>query len=115
MRGTSFSGPQAKLGSWLRAARPYQWVKNLLVFVPALLNHHLDFGTLANLVITFFAFSFTASGTYIANDLFDLESDRQHSRKRKRPLASGELTITQGVWPSCFSSRPASGWARSWA
>ncbi len=97
VRGTSFSGPQAKLGSWLRAARPYQWVKNLLVFVPALLNHHLDFGTLANLVITFFAFSFTASGTYIANDLFDLESDRQHSRKRKRPLASGELTITQGA------------------
>ena len=97
MRGTSFSVPRAGFGSWLRAARPYQWVKNVLVFVPALLNHHMDLRILTDLVITFFAFSFTASGTYIVNDLFDLESDRQHSRKRKRPLASGELTITQGV------------------
>ena len=97
MRGISFSDHPARFGSWLRAARPYQWVKNVLVFVPALLNHHLDLQILANLAITFLAFSFTASGTYIANDLFDLESDRQHSRKRKRPLASGELTITQGV------------------
>ena len=95
--GTSFSTPGAKLESWLRAARPYQWVKNVLVFIPALLSHHIDFRVLTDLVITFFAFSFTASGTYIANDLFDLESDRQHSRKRNRPLASGELTITQGV------------------
>ena len=97
MRGISFSDHPATFGSWLRAARPYQWVKNVLVFVPALLNHHIDLRVLADLVITFFAFSFAASGTYIVNDLFDLESDRQHSRKRKRPLASGELTITQGV------------------
>jgi 4-hydroxybenzoate polyprenyltransferase len=97
IHGTSFSGPRLEFGSWLRAARAYQWVKNLLVFVPALLNHHMDLRILADLVITFFAFSFTASGTYIANDLFDLESDRQHSRKRKRPLASGDLTISQGV------------------
>ena len=62
----------------------------------------LDLRTLADLIITFFAFSFTASGTYIANDLFDLESDRQHSRKRKRPLASGELTISQGVLTVAF-------------
>jgi 4-hydroxybenzoate polyprenyltransferase/phosphoserine phosphatase len=97
MWGTSFSGSPTKFGSWLRAARPYQWVKNVLVFIPALLNHHVDLRILAHLVITFFAFSFAASGTYIVNDLFDLESDRQHSRKRKRPLASGELTISQGV------------------
>ena len=73
--------------------RPHQWVKNLLVFAPTLLNHRLDPGVLKSLVVTFFAFSFVSSATYINNDLFDLAADRQHPRKSKRPLASGELSI----------------------
>lgn len=95
--GERFAGRPSNLRTWVRAMRAYQWVKNLLVVAPALLNHHVDGEVLKALVITFLGFSFVASGTYIANDLFDLEADRRHPRKSKRPLASGEVSITQGI------------------
>jgi 4-hydroxybenzoate polyprenyltransferase/phosphoserine phosphatase len=80
------------LRALLRAVRPYQWAKNLLVFVPILTS-----GDVANLpawlaaLVTFVAFCFTASGIYLVNDLFDLQADRKHKRKRNRPLARGDL------------------------
>jgi len=96
-QGGSFATPRANLRTWVRLMRVYQWVKNLLVFIPAFLNHSIDLTSLKSVLVTFFAFSFVASGTYIFNDLFDLESDRKHPRKCKRPLAAGEISITQGV------------------
>jgi 4-hydroxybenzoate polyprenyltransferase len=96
-QGQTFSGQRYGLKPWLRTIRIYQWTKNILVFVPALLNHHLDWDVMKALAIAFSGFCLVASGAYVANDLFDLDADRRHPRKQKRPLASGELSIFQGA------------------
>ncbi len=92
--------PTAKVGIfvWLRALRVYQWLKNLLLFVPLLTAFSfLDIGKLGTLVVAFFAFSFAASATYVVNDLWDLDSDRAHPRKCRRPFASATLPILHGL------------------
>ena len=82
-------------GAALRTMRPYQWVKNLLVFVPIFTAHALDdmHAWLAAAGM-FAAFCAAASAVYILNDLFDLEADRRHATKRSRPMASGDLPLT---------------------
>jgi 4-hydroxybenzoate polyprenyltransferase len=81
-----------------RAMRPYQWVKNLLVFVPIITAHALtDLSAWAGAALMFAAFCAAASGIYLINDISDLCSDRLHLRKRHRPLASGALTVPLGV------------------
>jgi 4-hydroxybenzoate polyprenyltransferase len=78
----------------LRANRPYQWVKNLLVFIPTIAAHRLsEKAALFPTLIAFVAFCVAASGTYLINDLLDLEADRLHPRKRYRPFASGDLSL----------------------
>jgi 4-hydroxybenzoate polyprenyltransferase/phosphoglycolate phosphatase-like HAD superfamily hydrolase len=90
------AGVQAR--AWLRALRPHQWLKNLLLAVPLLASHRIDllpaWGLLA---LAFVAFSLCASAVYVANDLIDLDSDRRHERKRSRPFAAGLLPAWQGV------------------
>lgn len=87
-----------KFSDWLRAIRVYQWLKNLLLFVPLLAAHQLsNIQSLKTLLIAFISFSFCASFVYITNDLLDLESDRRHPRKRIRPFASASLPISMGV------------------
>lgn len=82
------------LRTYLRAMRPHQWSKNLLVFLPILSAHELnEFGAA---VAAFVAFSLTASSVYLLNDLVDLQADRAHPRKRLRPFASGALPIMHG-------------------
>jgi 4-hydroxybenzoate polyprenyltransferase len=83
---------------WLKAARLHQWVKNALIFLPALLAHAiLQPGIISASLRAFFAFGLCASSVYIVNDLFDLAADRNHPRKRFRPFASGELSARSGV------------------
>jgi 4-hydroxybenzoate polyprenyltransferase len=85
------------LASWVRELRLYQWVKNLLVFVAPLAAHRLsDPATLGPTVVAFFAFGFAASAIYVVNDLVDLDADRVHPRKRRRPFASGALPLLGG-------------------
>jgi 4-hydroxybenzoate polyprenyltransferase/phosphoserine phosphatase len=82
----------------LKALRVHQWVKNLLVFVPLIMAHDiLAFDKLIAACATFVVFSLLASSIYLTNDLLDLEADRQHPRKKQRPLASGELSIPAGA------------------
>ncbi len=77
----------------IKEMRIYQWVKNLLIFLPLLLAHEFtDITAITNSIIAFFCFSFTASFIYIVNDLLDLESDRIHKKKRNRPFAAGVLS-----------------------
>jgi 4-hydroxybenzoate polyprenyltransferase len=83
--------------AWLKAIRLHQWAKNVLIFLPLLLAHAWAPGLLAGSIVGFFSFSLGASATYIVNDLLDLESDRQHPRKRLRPFASGDLSALSGV------------------
>ncbi len=86
------------LSHWRRVLRVHQWLKNLLLFVPLLAAHHIgniqSFGTL---LLAFVSFCACASSVYITNDLLDLESDRQHPRKRYRPFASGKVPIFYGA------------------
>ncbi|WP_340109634.1 UbiA family prenyltransferase [Pikeienuella sp. HZG-20] len=82
----------------VRALRPYQWVKNVLVFVPIFVSGHWqDQAAWIHAGIAFIAFSLLASGTYIFNDLTDIESDRAHPCKKTRPFASGQLGIARGA------------------
>jgi hypothetical protein len=83
---------------WLRALRVHQWIKNLLLFVPLLTAFSFqDVDKFITMCIAFLAFSFAASGTYILNDMWDLDNDRQHPRKRNRPFASALLPIHHGL------------------
>lgn len=105
-----FSGERARPGVWLRALRIHQWLKNLLLFVPLLTAFSfLDTGKLATLIIAFLTFSLAASATYILNDLWDLESDRKHERKRNRPFASAELSIRTGIMVAALTLGTAFG------
>ena len=81
----------------LRALRVHQWVKNLLVFVPVLLDHRLQLPVLARAGLAFAAFCCAASGGYVLNDLLDLEADRKHRVKRHRPFAANLLSRSFGV------------------
>ena len=81
---------------WLRALRPHQWAKNILVFVPMVASHAFELSVLLQSLGAFIAFSLMASSVYVTNDLLDLAADRAHPRKRFRPLASGAIPIASG-------------------
>ncbi len=82
--------------SWLRAIRPGQWSKNLLLLVPVFTAHAFSLAALGKVALAFAAFSLVASATYVFNDIRDVEADRLHPRKRRRPFAAGELPAAQG-------------------
>jgi 4-hydroxybenzoate polyprenyltransferase len=87
-----------KLSALLRLIRPKQWVKNLFVFSALVFSKHLfEFDYLSKTLLAFAAFSFSASFVYIINDIADRERDRQHPKKRKRPIASGEISPALGM------------------
>jgi 4-hydroxybenzoate polyprenyltransferase/phosphoserine phosphatase len=82
----------------VRSMRCYQWVKNLLVFVPAITSHTIFERPVAGrAALAFFAFGFCASAAYIVNDLLDLEDDRRHKTKKHRPFASGRMPMGAGI------------------
>ena len=86
-------------GTLLKAIRPLHWAKNILLFVPVFTAHRLfEPHALAETLIAFVAFSLCASAGYVLNDMLDLEADRQHPKKRYRPLASGELPLGVACW-----------------
>lgn len=81
---------------YLRALRPHQWLKNILVFLPMLAAHQLDAVTFMQALLAFVSFSLIASSVYVVNDLLDLNADRAHPRKRFRPFAAGSIPIEHG-------------------
>jgi 4-hydroxybenzoate polyprenyltransferase/phosphoserine phosphatase len=91
-------GPRRPLGrAVLGALRVRQWVKNLLIFIPAITAHRLHEPALAgHALIAFVAFGLGASAVYVLNDMLDVEADRLHPVKRRRPFASGELALPIG-------------------
>lgn len=89
--------PPSRLNAVVRALRPHQWVKNLLVFVPLLTSHDLgNWQSVSGALLVFAALCATASAIYIVNDILDLRADRKHPRKRLRPFASGSLPLPFG-------------------
>lgn len=93
----AFEEPDAGVAEYLRALRPQQWLKNILVFVP-LFSAHLftEPILLVRTIIAFVAFCCCASSGYLVNDLCDLPADRHHPSKRLRPFASGQLPLAYG-------------------
>lgn len=89
-------------GGWSAAAlfkalRPHQWVKNLLLLLPMIAAHRFDAATLLPILLGMVAFSLAASAIYIINDLLDLEADRLHPVKCRRPFACGAVPIKVGM------------------
>ncbi|CAN5150201.1 decaprenyl-phosphate phosphoribosyltransferase [soil metagenome] len=81
--------------SLLKAMRPQEWVKNVLVFAGVVFSGQFDdAGALGDAVITFVTFCAISSAGYLFNDLRDVEHDRRHPDKRNRPIASGALAPT---------------------
>lgn len=74
--------------------RPQQWVKNMFIFLPLFFHGDLtNIAMLGNAIIAFFCYSFAASSIYCFNDIYDVEADRKHPKKCKRPIASGAVSI----------------------
>ena len=89
---------QSRLKIWMKAIRIHQWLKNSLLFVPAILgSKFFEIESAVNLGLAFLAFSFCASAVYLLNDLIDIESDRHHKTKRNRPIAKGLISVPEAV------------------
>ncbi|SOE80831.1 4-hydroxybenzoate polyprenyltransferase [Caballeronia arationis] len=93
-----FENRPPSLRVWAKSLRLHQWLKNLLIFVPLLAGHFVNQLPLVVLaLIAFVTFGMCASSVYLLNDLLDLEDDRHHPVKRRRPLASGAMPLTWGL------------------
>ena len=86
------------LSSIIKLIRPHQYIKNLFIFLPLFFALKItDTSLLLNAIIAFIAFSLTASAIYTLNDYHDIEEDRQHPKKKDRPLASGAISKSQAI------------------
>lgn len=83
--------------TFFKEIRVHQWAKNGLIFLPLLLAHDRRLTSIYAAVLAFLSFSLAASATYIINDLVDIESDRRHSSKNRRPFAAGDLSPFTGI------------------
>ena len=98
-----FSSQRRIMSVLRRSLRLHQWAKNALLFVPLLLGGKAsDGGVWLTTMAGFVAIGLAASATYVLNDVWDLSSDRRHWSKRQRPLASGELSIREGLFLAAF-------------
>jgi 4-hydroxybenzoate polyprenyltransferase len=94
----TFPAPKLTIKAFLKAIRIHQYVKNILLFIPLLLAHTLlNIPLLTASAWGFISFCLLASGTYLLNDLLDLEADRLHKTKCRRPLASGVMPLPLGL------------------
>ncbi len=94
----AFPSRHNSLRAAFRAIRPHQWAKNALTFVPLLAAHAAgNSQSLIDVTLAAIAFCLCASSVYVLNDLLDLEADRAHPRKSKRPFAAGTLSIGAGL------------------
>jgi decaprenyl-phosphate phosphoribosyltransferase len=84
--------------NYIKLLRPKDWAKNLFMFIPSFFAGHLfNWHNIGLLAVGFFAFSFFASSIYIINDYRDIENDRKHPKKCKRPLASGKVQPSHAI------------------
>lgn len=87
-----------KIRAIIRLIRVKQWVKNFFVLFPLLFSHNItNIHDVLICIVAFFAFNFISSTIYVINDYNDIENDKNHPRKRKRPLASGEIGKTTAI------------------
>ena len=78
---------------WVNLLRVHQWAKNVLVFVPLITAQRFNLLSVTEALAAFLAFSLAASGIYLINDLVDIDADRKHRSKYRRPLAAGTISV----------------------
>lgn len=83
--------------TWARMLRVHQYAKNGLVFVPLLANHLFNWASVTQALLAVVAFSLCASSVYLLNDLVDLQDDRAHRTKCRRPLACGDIPLSYAL------------------
>jgi len=102
----------------LRTLRPRQWVKNGFVFMALLFDQKLTNGSLlVKTIFAFILFCMISSTVYIVNDLADIDKDRQHPKKRRRALPSGQLRpwfAVMGALGILLVCLPLSFWLHVW-
>src|SRR5256885_6145446 len=82
----------------LRAMRPKQWLKNVLVFAaPGAAGVLTHAGPLVRSLGALVLFCAASSGTYLINDAIDVEADRLHPKKKNRPVASGQVSVPVAI------------------
>jgi 4-hydroxybenzoate polyprenyltransferase len=87
-----------RLKDIIKLMRPHQYLKNIFIFLPLFFALEITNQELLTYsIIAFISFSFSASAIYILNDYFDIEEDRQHPKKKYRPLASGDIERNQAI------------------
>lgn len=92
-----------KLKGGILLLRPRQWIKNLFIFAALLFSRSIDKPPMIlEALYAFFCFCMASSTVYIFNDIIDMEKDRKHPRKRKRPLASGLITRNEAIYIIAF-------------
>ncbi len=85
---------RSRIPAVVRAVRPRQWIKNVLVFsAPLAAGRLFESGVLVSSLLAFASFCLVSSSVYLINDIRDVEEDRQHPRKQFRPIAAGELRV----------------------
>jgi 4-hydroxybenzoate polyprenyltransferase len=96
----------------IRAMRPKQWVKNLLLFAGLVFSHHVASAPRVLAALAGFAIFCLLSGmVYLVNDIRDLENDRKHPLKCRRPIASGELSAAAAAAVAAIAGVGALAWA----
>ena len=113
------TGERKNFSGLLRTMRPRQWIKNVIVFAALVFDGKLFIPELfAKTTAIFIVFCLISSSVYIINDLVDMEKDRQHPRKRTRPLASGQLDPRVAMAAAALLAMVAIGgafWLDVWA
>uniref|UniRef100_B8HVA3 UbiA prenyltransferase n=1 Tax=Cyanothece sp. (strain PCC 7425 / ATCC 29141) TaxID=395961 RepID=B8HVA3_CYAP4 len=84
-------------GAYLRALRPKQWTKNLIVFAAPLFSFNFSASVCIGSLLAFVLFCMTSSSFYLINDIIDVESDRKHPVKCYRPIAAGLVSIPSAI------------------
>ena len=83
----------------IKLMRPQQYVKNLFIFLPLFFaSRIIETELLFQTIIAFIAFSLVTSAMYVLNDYHDIEEDKQHPKKKDRPLASGKIDKPQAIF-----------------
>ncbi len=105
----------AKRLPYLLALRPRQWTKNLIVFAAPLFGFSINVHSFLGSLLAFVLLCCTSSGFYLVNDIADVESDRQHPVKCKRPIAAGlvSIPVASGMAVVLLSGALIVGWSRA--
>jgi decaprenyl-phosphate phosphoribosyltransferase len=89
----AFSADERTVNPYWVALRPHQWTKNLVVFAASLFSFRLTWQVLSGSLLAFILFCIVSSSFYLINDIVDVEADRRHPTKCKRPIAAGLVSI----------------------